>query len=281
MADVTYFPGNDLYLSPNQTFDITSIVAKRVLNFVLHYSFCTDGTMFVIRSTAVPDTNGAPVMRIVGWDHYSGADLLQSAVTDLPLQPFLDMLASRNPSSVRAFTWLTGTDDVLTGSEGRDVMRGLGGNDTLNGGLDNDKLFGGKGDDLIQGDLGRDSLQGEAGNDTLDGGKGIDVLKGGDGADVFLFHGISDGGDKISDFVSGIDHIALEAANFGFARLVAGGNFLVGESAVAVSAAPTLIYHSASGILSYDADGTGGMAETTLAKLVNAPALTVDDFLLF
>ena len=280
MAQVTYFPGNDLYQSPNQTFDITSIVAERIFNFVMHYSFCTDGTMFVIRSTAVPDSNGVPVMRIVGWDHYSGADLLQSAVTDLPLQPFLDILGSRNPSSSRAFTWLTGTDDVLTGSDGQDLMRGLGGNDTLSGGLGNDKLYGGKGDDLIQGNLGRDVLQGEAGNDTLDGGAGSDVLKGGVGADVFLFHAASDGGDRISDFVAGTDHIALDAANFGLATLVAGVNFLVGESAVALSAAPTLIYHSTSGILSFDADGTGAMAATTLAKLVGAPALTVDDFLL-
>lgn len=278
MANVTYNPGNALFLPPDQTFDITSIVAKRFGAYVGYYSFNTDGTMFVIRSTTTIGADGLPVATVVGWDQYNGADILQSGTTSLPLQPFLDMMNSRNPSSTKAFAWLMGTDDTLTGSTSADLMKGLGGNDTLSGDLGNDRLWGGTGNDLLQGDQGRDVLQGQAGNDTLVGGLGKDAMTGGAGADVFVFHNAAEGGDTITDFTAGVDHISLDSAGFSLTALVDGTNFLTGPGVVATSAAPTLLYDSASGVLSYDADGTGAQAAVTLATLTGHPTVSLTDF---
>ena len=242
MANVIYEAGNALYLPPDQTFDVTSIVAKRVGAYINYYSFGSDGTMFVIHSTTTLGAGGLPVATVVGWNHFSGADLLQSGTTQLPLQPLLDIMNSRNPSSTKAFAWLMGTDDTLIGSTGADLMKRLGGNDTMDGGLGNDKLLSGIGNDLLQGDQGRDVLQGQAGNDTLVGGLGKDALSGGVGADVFLFHSALDGGDKITDFAAGTDHIGLDAAGFGLVALVDGINFVSGPGAVATSAVPSVLY---------------------------------------
>jgi Ca2+-binding RTX toxin-like protein len=278
MAQVSYEVGNALFLPPDQTFDITSIVAKRFGAYVGYYSFGSDGTMFVIRSTMKLGADGLPVATIVEWDHYNGADILQTGITDLPLQHFLDIMGSRNPSSTKAFAWLMGTDDTMTGSVADDLMKGLGGNDTLSGGLGNDKLLGGAGNDLLQGDGGRDALQGQAGDDTLVGGFGKDVLSGGTGADVFLFHTALEGGDKITDFASGIDHIGLDKVGFGLASLTDGVNFISATGATATNGVPTVQYDSATGILSFDADGTGAGAAVTLATLTLHPNVSIADF---
>ena len=74
MAIIDYSPGNGAFAPPTQTFDITSVVAKRLGAFVNYYSFDTDGTMFVLHSTG-----GV----IVGWEQFSGATSLQSATTNL------------------------------------------------------------------------------------------------------------------------------------------------------------------------------------------------------
>lgn len=278
MAYVTYEVGNASFLPPDQTFDITSVVAKRFGAYVGYYSFGSDGTMFVIRSTMRLGADGLPVATIVGWDHYNGADILQSGTTDLPLQHFLDIMGSRNPSSSKAFAWLMGTDDTLIGSVEADLMKGLGGNDMLSGGLGNDKLLGGAGNDVLQGDEGRDVLQGQAGNDTLVGGLGKDALSGGAGADVFVFHNTLDGGDKISDFAPGIDHIGLDKAGFGLANLTDGANFTSAPGASATNGVATVLYDSTTGILAFDADGTGAGVAVTLATLALHPSLSIADF---
>ncbi len=278
MAQITYEVGNASFLPPDQTFDITSIVAKRFGAYVGYYSFGSDGTMFVIRSTTRLGADGLPYAAIVGWDHYNGADVLQSGTTDLPLQHLLDIMGSRNPSSTKAFAWLMGTDDTMTGSVAADLMKGLGGNDTLSGGLGNDKLLGGVGNDLLQGEEGRDALQGQAGDDTLVGGLGKDALSGGAGADVFLFHTALEGGDKIADFTIGIDHIGLDQAGFGLTALAEGVNFISAPGATATSGVPTVLYDSTTGILAFDADGTGAGTAVTLATLALHPGVSFTDF---
>lgn len=281
MATITYQPGNAGFASPDQTFDITSIVAERFGTYVSYISFCTDGTMFAIRATSVIGAGGLPEMRIVGWDHISGADTLQSGVTDLPLQPLLDNMGSRNPSSTRAFAWLMGTDDLLTGSGKADRMVALGGNDTLSGGGGNDTALGGAGNDRIDGGAGRDVLSGQGGDDTLTGGAGADRLTGGAGADTFVFHAATEGGDRIVDFTAGTDHIALDWTGFAIAGpLVDGADFLAAATPHPALAAPTLLYDTASGILSWDADGSGPGGAVILATFVHAPVLAVTDFIL-
>lgn len=122
MANITYFPGNAGLLAPSNSFDITGVVAKRVGSMLNYYSFDTDGTMFVLHVQGVAAPGGVSVPTSIGWDHFDGATLLQSAAANLALQPFLDNMYSRHPSSIRAMNYFLGGDDQLTGSMGRDLM---------------------------------------------------------------------------------------------------------------------------------------------------------------
>lgn len=260
MANITYFPGNAGLLAPSNSFDITGVVAKRVGSMLNYYSFDTDGTMFVLHVQGVTAPGGVSVPTIIGWDHFDGATLLQSATANLALQPFLDNMYSRNPSSTRAMNYFLGGDDQLTGSMGRDLMVADAGNDLLTGNGGNDRMNGG------------------AGQDHLIGGIGADVLTGGAGADHFVFNTKAEKGDRITDFVHGVDQVDLSASAFNLAALVDGVNFIAG--AAATQATATLLYDATSGILSYDADGTGAGAAVTLASFSNHAGLSAADFLL-
>lgn len=260
MANIQYEPGNGAYAPPSLTFDITSVVAERVGSYVNYYSFDTDGTMFVLHTTGVAQPDGTVVQTIVGWDHFSGSTVLQSATADLPLQPFLDNLNSRNPSSAKAMAHFLSGDDQLTGSHARDTMMSGAGADSLSGGNGNDRLSAG------------------AGADRLIGGLGGDVMTGGADADHFVFASAAEGGDRLSDFSHGQDKIELFDAAFGLGTLTEGANFIHGTQATQAEA--TLLYDGATGVLRYDADGTGSGAAVVLATLTNHAALTVSDFLL-
>ncbi|HET6521020.1 MAG TPA: hypothetical protein VFG47_14540 [Geminicoccaceae bacterium] len=84
-------------------------------------------------------------------------------------------------------------DDVFLGHTGGDLLRGGGGGDQLIGGVL---------------DAGRDALRGGAGDDFLYPGPGDDQLTGGPGRDVVLIEP-GDGNDRMTDFTSGQDVIAL------------------------------------------------------------------------
>ena len=151
-----------------------------------------------------------------------------------------------------------GGNDLLDGGEGTDTLDGGDGNDHLLGGAENNSLKGGDDNDLLEGGDGNDMFDGGDDEDTLNGGAGNDVLKGGDGDDVlnagdgddiltggvgidqFVFNGVGEGIDTITDFkVSGAsqDQLVLSAQMFvtdpgddafdligsGFLRAVAGG----------------------------------------------------------
>jgi Ca2+-binding RTX toxin-like protein len=253
MATIDYFAGNGAFAAPTTTFDITSVVAKRVGTYLNYYSFDTDGTMFVLHVLGT---------EIVGWDHIDGATTLQTGVTNLAVQPFLDNMNSRNPSSTRAMAYFLSTDDVLNGSRARDTMASGGGSDTLNGNGGNDNLMGG------------------AGQDRLIGGAGADRLTGGADADHFVFNLPGEGSDKITDFVPGLDQIDLAGSTFGLSGpLVDGVSFISGGPAT--SAAATVLYDPVTGILGFDADGTGAGAAVVLATLTNHAALSASDILVF
>ena len=132
--------------------------------------------------------------------------------------------------------------DVINGGDGSDYLQGNAGNDTIdggdgsdriNGGADNDSIVGGLGNDTINGNLGRDIISGGEGNDSLRGGqgddmifggngddviagdKGVDSLSGGAGIDLFRFDAGSaaisgTATDRITDYVHGTDHLALD-----------------------------------------------------------------------
>lgn len=175
-------------------------------------------------------------------------------------------------------------NDRLSGFEGNDRMFGDAGNDTLLGGTGNDVLFGQDGTDLLSGEAGADALDGGPGadklnggdaNDVLTGGAGADTLTGGLGSDAFRFLAPADGGDVVADFAAAqADRIVLLGSAFGIAagtQLTAGQDFVT--DAAPGTAAPSLLYASATGALHFDADGSGAGGAVLLATLSGAPAL--------
>ncbi len=143
----------------------------------------------------------------------------------------------------------------LSGGEGRDRIEGLGGNDSASGGAGDDAIVGGDG------------------ADTIDGGAGRDRMSGGEGADLFIFGAGSGIGDRIDDFVMGVDDIDLSGIDANAA--------LLGDQAFTMvsrfsGAAGELTYRS--GKLSGDVDGDG--AADFSVTLTGSPVLTAGDIIL-
>lgn len=135
------------------------------------------------------------------------------------------------------------------------------------GSTDNNRLTGGAGSDF---------LSGLDGDDIIIGGGGSDTLLGGSGVDQFRFLG-GDDIDTIVGFTSGEDRIAL-ASTF---PLIGTLQFVQGAGAVATTANSTFLYDSATGIISYDYDGTGSRAATQLASVGTGLTLSIGDFMFF
>ena len=145
--------------------------------------------------------------------------------------------------------------------------------DTLFGHASGNVLDGGAGDDRLHGRDGADTLRGGDGNDFLDGGARKDVLTGGAGEDTFYFASIAEAGDTITDFAAG-DHIALSAEGFGLESVEDFAFVLASEPMGSIA---TAIYNTATGSLSWDADGSGAGQAVQLATLAGAPVLTQED----
>lgn len=116
----------------------------------------------------------------------------------------------------------------------------------------------------ITGASGADFLSGLDGNDQLTGGGSADELLGGAGEDVFRYLGGETGFDRIYDFTSGQDRIALSTLAFTPTPLYA---LVQGALPVANSTNSTFLYNSANGMLHFDVDGTGPIAPVALAQL--------------
>lgn len=151
-------------------------------------------------------------------------------------------------------------NDVVEAGRGFDRIWAGSGNDYVQGGFNGDQIFGEEGNDDLRGGNGLDLIVGGLDNDTIRGAKGTDTLTGGDGSDVFIFHTDLDGTiniDTITDFASGVDRIELSATIFGNAGAV-GAN---------VGLSQYIKYNAATGVLSYDQDGTGAGAAKAFAVL--------------
>jgi Ca2+-binding RTX toxin-like protein len=158
--------------------------------------------------------------------------------------------------------------DQLSGGAGHDRLFGYNGNDWLSGGEGNDQLSGGADHDRLDGGAHADRLSGDAGNDVLKGGAGNDTLSGGSGADRFVFDGLGEGVDVITDFSTG-DVLAI-------------GNMLTGFSAGQEADFVNLVGNGTSTTVQVDADGAAngsayesvavlnGVTGATLTTLVNA-----------
>jgi Ca2+-binding RTX toxin-like protein len=147
---------------------------------------------------------------------------------------------------------------------------------TLSGG-DADTLRGGTGNDMVGGGGGNDSLNGEAGNDTIWSGAGADTIRGlTDGnADTILFMpGLGDVGTGI-DVIAGFE-ISQDTVMF---RTSSPLSLVIGSTLPDGTTGGAVLYDQATGVLSYDADGSGtGAILVTLATFTGAPDLTASNF---
>jgi Ca2+-binding RTX toxin-like protein len=147
--------------------------------------------------------------------------------------------------------------NVIIGNNAANMLAGGLGNDTLSGGLGNDRLFG------------------EASNDRLAGGLGNDI---------FVFDtalNASTNRDMVTDFNHVNDTFQLE--NAVFTRLGAGVHALnpafFHAGAAAADANDFIVYNQATGVLSYDVNGSGAGGAIAFAVLTNHPVLAANDFL--
>jgi len=162
--------------------------------------------------------------------------------------------------------------------------------DTIIGGTGKDSISGGAGNDTLVGGAGNDELSGGSGDDTLDGGAGQDTLVGGEGADWFVFAsspGVSNV-DTVRGFSPGSDKIILSAASYkkfqgtALASPITADNLVVGAGAKALDANDYLIWDTKTGLLSYDADGSGRGTSIPVAKveLTGTAAPSASDILI-
>jgi len=185
-------------------------------------------------------------------------------------------------------------NDRVSGSSGNDRVYGQGNDDRVYGGSGNDTADGGSGNDWVVGDSGNDWVFGNAGNDTVFGGSGNDRLYGGSGGDAFVFNtrlgsASTDRAvsfDRIVDFSVTADSLWLDNAIFrklGAGSLAAPAEinsefFVVGSRARERD--DYLIYNKTTGVLSYDADGSGARQAVEFAQLGKNLKLTFKDFLI-
>ena len=148
--------------------------------------------------------------------------------------------------------------------------------------------IGSAGANMIVGGAEGDFLDGRGGDDILIGGSGNDTLIGGSGVDQFRFQGFlgpqifpsfETGFDRILDFQSGTDKIALSSTGFSHSATF---SLVQNGDPQATTAESTFLYNVNSGILSYDLDGSeGGQAVVVLAQLNAGLTLAIGDFLFY
>lgn len=172
---------------------------------------------------------------------------------------------------------------VIHGGDGNDRLTGSAGVDILNGNFGKDVLIGNVGNDDLRGDAGNDTLLGGAGNDNLIGGTGVDNLTGGEGSDLFYLNNYNqfgninvNGVDTITDFVSGVDNIAISCNYLSDSSFA--DQLVQGAGAVALDANDRFIFDSSTGILNYDSDGSGANEAVQFAILQGVTQLSADDF---
>jgi len=217
------------------------------------------------------DDAGDVVIETVG----NGADAVQTSVNyTLSAGAEIEFLTGLGSGSL----WLTGNEfgNTISGTAGAN------------------RLIGQDGNDVLTGYAGNDILKGDTGNDTLHGGAGKDTLYGGAGKDTFVFNAkfnSKTNRDKIADFNVKDDTIFLDNALFKsnkvfYAAIKKGteakplklksGFLRVGDKAK--DGNDYLVYNKKTGILSYDADGSGTKAAVQIATLSKNLKFTYHDF---
>ena len=144
----------------------------------------------------------------------------------------------------------------------------------------------------VQGDSSNDTLHGRDTSDTISGGSGNDTLYGGKGKDAFVFNtklGTSETNrvvnfDVLRDFRARDDAIWLDNKVFtklgklgslGDPAQLKAAHFFAGSKAKAKD--DYIVYERATGVLSYDDDGSGSAAAIAFAQVKSGLALTHKD----
>ncbi|WP_231376276.1 calcium-binding protein [Magnetospirillum fulvum] len=214
-------------------------------------------------------------------DQYAGkgVETLMDLYQDYTIQTGLTGEAGAN-NLIVGLNGETNTIDLSSGT-GNNLLYGGNGDDSITGGSGNDHLAGGVGNNVLEGGNGNDILDGGVGTNTLWGGAGTDTLTGGSGVTVFRYDTKSEGGDIITDFQSGTDKIQVLNANFGeFGEgSLDASHLVIGAGAVASGSAAQFLFDTNSGVLSFDADGTGEGTATTIATFTGVRSITSGDIL--
>ncbi|HYD64607.1 calcium-binding protein, partial [Azospirillum sp.] len=186
-----------------------------------------------------------------------------------------------------------GADNVLDGGAGADSMAGGGGDDTYvvddagdvvsetaGGGSDTVRTaltytLGGEVEGLVlEGTAAVDgtgngldnALTGNGADNVLNGAAGADTLTGGAGSDRFVIAAPAEGGDTVTDFTAGEDKVAVVGPNFGNvpAGVLSASNFALDAAA---DGDDWFVFNTTTGVLSFDADGSGTGAAVAVATL--------------
>ena len=189
----------------------------------------------------------------------------------------LDLITPGNSSGDAAGDTLTGVENIW----------GTAFNDTIRSNI--------SGGGQVYGFEGNDILAGSSGNDVFYGGTGADTITTGAGADDVFFlsyrnhtnqYGTPEpyeGGDTITDFQHGVDHITVSRYWFGFGNIAGSAAALTSANAdfitagtTSASSKPTFFWNDVTKVLQFDPDGTGASAMVQLATLTGA-TLTLGD----
>jgi Ca2+-binding RTX toxin-like protein len=158
------------------------------------------------------------------------------------------------------------------------ILTGAGKIDGI-GNNNKNKITGNKGDNTLRGEDGDDKLLGGKGKDILIGGVGKDILTGSAGVDQLVFENPNQGIDKITDFNTGDDKIAISASGFGAGLQkgnLAANQFVIGT---ATTTDQRFIFNSA-GELFFDPDGSGSAQQIQIATFSNPPFLSNTNFVI-
>jgi serralysin len=134
----------------------------------------------------------------------------------------------------------------------------------------------------ITGNSAANRISGGTGNDRINGGSGDDVLLGGAGRDTSVFGSSALGYgnvDTIMDFNVQDDTIQLKF--FSFSKVGTLGTLnreFFTISSVAKDRNDYIVYNKATGVVSYDVDGSGSEAAVDFLKVKAGTALTNSDF---
>ncbi|MBC7952779.1 MAG: M10 family metallopeptidase C-terminal domain-containing protein [Rhodospirillaceae bacterium] len=128
------------------------------------------------------------------------------------------------------------------------------------------------------GGTGNDTIMGNDAANVLVGGSGADKLTGGNGGDAFCYGSIAQGGDTITDFVSGTDHFEFTAANFGLsAGTLASSDFAQLSTAYGGTNAGNVHFvFDGANALWFDSNGSASGGMTKMAILTGGSVAASD-----